>query len=157
MLCQAKGLLLSYSTIISGRVIVSSRLFSTGSKVLASSVDYYETLRVASNSSPSDIKKAYYELAKKYHPDRNKDDPEAAKVFQTVAEAYEVLGDEAKRAEYDSSIKLFTTKKRSRDSEAKPSSSGKDKFWHYEPVQDPLELFSKVSFDEQKQTRQKIF
>lgn len=53
-------------------------------------VDYYKVLGVSKNASPKDIKKAYYQLAKKYHPDANKDDPEAPKKFQEVSEAYEV-------------------------------------------------------------------
>lgn len=52
--------------------------------------DYYQVLGVAKNSSAKDIKKAYYDLAKKYHPDRNKNDPNAPKKFQDVSEAYEV-------------------------------------------------------------------
>ncbi|KAM7282161.1 protein tumorous imaginal discs, mitochondrial [Ixodes scapularis] len=51
--------------------------------------DYYEVLGVPKNSNQKDIKKAYYQLAKKYHPDTNKGDPEAAKKFQEVSEAYE--------------------------------------------------------------------
>lgn len=47
-------------------------------------------LGCSKNSSVKDIKKAYYELAKKYHPDRNKNDPNAQKKFQEVSEAYEV-------------------------------------------------------------------
>lgn len=42
------------------------------------------------NASIKDIKKAYYDLAKKYHPDKNKNDPNSAKKFQEVSEAYEV-------------------------------------------------------------------
>lgn len=52
--------------------------------------NYYEILGVAKNCSSKDIKKAYYQLAKKYHPDTNKSDPNAAKKFQEVSEAYEV-------------------------------------------------------------------
>uniref|UniRef100_V5GLP0 Putative lethal tumorous imaginal disc protein n=1 Tax=Ixodes ricinus TaxID=34613 RepID=V5GLP0_IXORI len=63
--------------------------------------DYYEVLGVSRNSNQKDIKKAYYQLAKKYHPDTNKGDPEAAKKFQEVSEAYEILSDDSKRQQYD--------------------------------------------------------
>lgn len=52
--------------------------------------DYYKVLGVAKNASQKDIKKAYYKLAKQYHPDANKSDPEASQKFQEVSEAYEV-------------------------------------------------------------------
>lgn len=52
--------------------------------------DFYKTLDVPKNASQKDIKKAYYQLAKKYHPDTNKGDPNANKRFQEVSEAYEV-------------------------------------------------------------------
>lgn len=52
--------------------------------------DYYGILGVNKNASSKDIKKAYYDLAKKYHPDRNKNDPNSSKKFQEVSEAYEV-------------------------------------------------------------------
>ncbi|XP_059651818.1 chaperone protein dnaJ GFA2, mitochondrial [Cornus florida] len=63
--------------------------------------DYYDTLGVSKNSTASEIKKAYYGLAKKLHPDTNKDDPEAEKKFQEVQKAYEVLKDEERRQQYD--------------------------------------------------------
>lgn len=52
--------------------------------------DYYKILGIAKNSSTKDIKKAYYNLAKKYHPDVNKNDPSAQTKFQEASEAYEV-------------------------------------------------------------------
>jgi preprotein translocase subunit Sec63 len=51
--------------------------------------DYYAVLGVSKNASVKDIKKSYYQLAKKYHPDTNKE-PDASKKFQEVSEAYEV-------------------------------------------------------------------
>ena len=63
--------------------------------------DYYETLGVKKDASADEIKSAYRRLAKKYHPDLNKDNKDAAEKFKDVNEAYEVLGDEKKRANYD--------------------------------------------------------
>jgi len=62
--------------------------------------DYYKTLGVKKGDSAGAIKKAYYELAKKYHPDTNRE-AGAAERFQAIQEAYEVLSDQEKRAAYD--------------------------------------------------------
>jgi molecular chaperone DnaJ len=64
--------------------------------------DYYETLGVSKDASTQEIKKAYKKLARKHHPDVNKDNPkEAEKKFKKISEAYEVLADPEKRSNYD--------------------------------------------------------
>lgn len=63
--------------------------------------EYYDTLRVATTATQKEIKKAYRKMALKYHPDKNKDDPNAAERFAKLSTAYETLGDEAKRRQYD--------------------------------------------------------
>ena len=68
---------------------------------MASKKDYYETLGIKKDASEADIKSAYRKMAKKYHPDLNSGDEEAAHKFKEVNEAYQVLGDDKKRAQYD--------------------------------------------------------
>lgn len=63
--------------------------------------DYYEILDVSRTAGESEIRQAYRKLAMRYHPDRNPDDAEAAVKFREAAEAYEVLRDPEKRANYD--------------------------------------------------------
>lgn len=63
--------------------------------------DYYETLGVPRSASDGDIKKAFRRLAREYHPDVAKDKKKAEEKFKEVNEAYEVLGDPAKRKKYD--------------------------------------------------------
>jgi molecular chaperone DnaJ len=63
--------------------------------------DYYEILGVDRNADASQIKRAYRHLAMKYHPDKNKDDPNATEKFKEASEAYEVLSDSKKRTLYD--------------------------------------------------------
>lgn len=71
---------------------------------MAAKKDYYEVLGVDKKASKDDIKKAFHKLAHKYHPDKNQGDPEK---FKEVSEAYSVLSDEKKRAEYDSYGRTF--------------------------------------------------
>lgn len=63
--------------------------------------DYYKTLGVSRSASQADIQQAYRKLARKYHPDLNPDDASAAKKFQEVQKAFEVLNDSQKRENYD--------------------------------------------------------
>src|SRR5689334_11953594 len=67
---------------------------------MATKRDYYEILGVAQSASDEEIKAAYRKMAKKYHPDLNKE-ADAADQFKEVNEAYEVLSDRQKRSTYD--------------------------------------------------------
>ncbi len=68
---------------------------------MAEKRDYYEVLSVVRTSTKVEIDRAYRKLAIKYHPDSNRDDPDATTKFKEVSEAYEVLSDPDKRARYD--------------------------------------------------------
>ena len=67
--------------------------------------DYYEILGVSRDATESELKSAYRKLAHKYHPDKNGGDPDK---FKEVNEAYSVLGDEKKRAEYNTYGRTFS-------------------------------------------------
>jgi DnaJ-class molecular chaperone len=81
--------------------------------------DPYEVLGVAKSASAGEVKKAFRRLAKKHHPDQNKNDPKAQAKFAEVNTAYEILGDEKKRAEFD---------RGEIDAEGKPRHPGFDGF-----------------------------
>lgn len=68
---------------------------------MSAAKDYYKTLGVSRNASKEDIKKAYRELARKYHPDLNPNDKNAEEKFKEIQEAYEVLSKDDKRKQYD--------------------------------------------------------
>jgi len=69
--------------------------------------DYYKILNVGSNASKKEIKKSYRKLARRYHPDANPDNKKAEEKFKEISEAYNVLGDDKKRQEYDEQRQFF--------------------------------------------------
>jgi len=68
---------------------------------MAAKRDYYEVLGVSKNSNSDEIKKAYRKVAMQFHPDRNPGDKAAEEKFKEAAEAYEILSDSDKKAQYD--------------------------------------------------------
>jgi|TARA_B000000475_G_scaffold271241_1_gene268544 molecular chaperone DnaJ len=70
-------------------------------EVMSAKRDYYEILGIQRNSSASEIKNAFRSLARKYHPDKNKGDPDSEIKFKEVQEAYAVLSDESEKRKYD--------------------------------------------------------
>ncbi len=70
--------------------------------------DFYKILGVDRNASQEEIKRAYFNLAKKYHPDRNPGNKEAEEKMKEINEAYEVLRDPKKRREYDQGFDFFS-------------------------------------------------
>ena len=73
----------------------------------ASRKDYYKILEVEKDATDMDIKKAYRKLAVKWHPDKNRDDPQAENRFKDIQEAHETLSDAQKRERYDSGVDLM--------------------------------------------------
>ena len=86
--------------------------------------DFYEILGVAKTATPEEIKKAYRKLALQYHPDRNPG-PDGEEKFKEIGEAYSVLSDTSKRAEYDQLRKRFAPARApgSRADSARPTSA----------------------------------
>ncbi|XP_061425734.1 dnaJ homolog subfamily A member 3, mitochondrial isoform X1 [Lethenteron reissneri] len=119
--------------------LLPGRGFHTSATALAAKKDYYQILGVAKDVAQKDIKKAYYQLAKKYHPDTNKEDPKAKEKFSELAEAYEVLSDDAKRKQYD------TYGSAGFDAGfGSGAGTGGQQYWRAGSTVDPEELFRKI-------------
>lgn len=84
----------------SARLLTHSQSRSFRASNVLNNKDFYKTLNVSKGASQDEIKKAYFKMAKEFHPDVNKA-PEAKEKFATINEAYETLGDENKRRVYD--------------------------------------------------------
>ncbi|XP_030638714.1 dnaJ heat shock protein family (Hsp40) member A3b [Chanos chanos] len=113
--------------------VPSAHSFHT-STVSHNKKDFYEVLGVPRTASQKEIKKAYYQMAKKYHPDTNPDDPQAKEKFAQLAEAYEVLGDEVKRKQYDTYG----------SADPNQAGAGQQQYWRGGTNVDPEELFRKI-------------
>ena len=71
--------------------------------------EFYKILEINEGATQEEIRKAYYKMALKYHPDKNPNNQEEAKKkFQEVSKAYEILGDEGRRKRYDNGETDFT-------------------------------------------------
>ncbi|KAI5590564.1 hypothetical protein POPTR_004G022600v4 [Populus trichocarpa] len=92
--CCAAALTLMFSILI---------ISPSSSAIYCDEDDCYDLLGVTQNANASEIKKAYYKLSLKHHPDKNPD-PESKKLFVKIANAYEILKDEATREQYDYAI-----------------------------------------------------
>ena len=86
--------------------------------------DYYKALGVSKGASAEEIKKSYRKLARKYHPDANKGDASSEERFKEISEAYNVLSDSKRRAEYDEARSLFGLGARMPGGEAAASTAG---------------------------------
>uniref|UniRef100_A0A453R491 Chaperone protein dnaJ 1, mitochondrial n=1 Tax=Aegilops tauschii subsp. strangulata TaxID=200361 RepID=A0A453R491_AEGTS len=113
-----------------------SRFFHSTGQRYSMEKDYYKILGVTKDASQDDIKKAFQSLAKKYHPDTNRGNTAAKRMFQEVRDAYETLRDPSKRQQYDM---LFS------GGSAANSTRGRGEFDG--SYQDPFSRFNKQNDD----------
>jgi len=108
--------------------------------------DYYKILEVSKDASQEELKKSYRRLAMIYHPDRNEGDKKSEEKFKEIVEAYEVLSNPAKRAEFDSFFGKKTTSSTSKNQTNTKKNTQKTEdnlFWD-----DLLKKYSKGNFSE---------
>ena len=108
---------------------------------MVASKDYYKTLGLDRKATPEQIKSAFRKQARKFHPDTNKGDAEAEKKFKELSEAYDVLGDPKKRAEYDNPISQFRSSAGG-PTAGRPSGNGGTVEWDLGDIGDLGDIFS---------------
>jgi DnaJ-class molecular chaperone len=91
-------------TMVSSKAPIIKRLLQTS----ASQFNPYKTLGVSRSASQNEIKEAFYELSKKHHPDRNPGCVKSAELFKTISAAYDFIGNEEKRRDYETQNKFGT-------------------------------------------------
>ncbi|KAF1942338.1 DnaJ-domain-containing protein [Clathrospora elynae] len=82
----------------------TSAFHTTPPRFADSIPNHYETLQLTSTASPAEIKRQFYTLSKKHHPDRNQNDPDASTRFVAISEAYHILSVPEKRSQYDDQL-----------------------------------------------------
>ncbi len=100
--------------------------------------NYYKILEVPEDATQEVIKKSFRKLAKKYHPDTNSGNQEAAQKFQEINEAYSILGDEEKKKSYDEQRKYGSQSQAKQGSNSKAGRAGK--------TANPFQGFSQSNF-----------
>ncbi|CAM0913766.1 unnamed protein product [Alopecurus aequalis] len=115
---------------------VLSRFFHSTGYHRSMEKDYYKILGVPKDASQDDIKKAFHSLAKKHHPDTNRGNTAAKRMFQEVRDAYETLRDPSKRQQYDL---LFSRGSEGNSTRGRGESDGS--------YQDPFSGFNKQNHD----------
>ncbi|BFM38168.1 DnaJ C-terminal domain-containing protein [Synechocystis sp. LKSZ1] len=112
--------------------------------------NYYQILGVSRNATNEEIKKSFRKLARQYHPDVNPNDRLAEEKFKDINEAYDVLSDEAKRADYDA---LLFGRPNRRPRPAPPRSNGNATYETASPPRQPAEYWRDYSASTTKRTK----
>lgn len=110
--------------------------------------NYYDVLGVSKNATQDEIKKAYRRMARQYHPDVNKDDPQAEAKFKAVNEANEVLSDPEKRAQYDRFGSNWKQAQNSGFNWGNWNPQGGDGYTYYTQTAAPEDIFGGSGFED---------